>query len=150
MAGCKQQLMISYNWDSQKDVLKLREALTGYGYNVWIDIERMHENIYERMAEAVKESSIILLCMTKKYEKSKNCNREFQFAEQLRKRIIPIYFEKNYTADGPLALIISGKRYFDLRNKGNFDSEILKLKEEVDEQLEELGTDLIVFLQTFI
>ena len=139
MEDGKRQIMISYQWDSQSEVLKLYEALKDYGYRLWIDKEKVHGNIYDRMAEGVKDSSIILLCMTKKYEDSDNCKSEYSYAKECKKRIIPIYFEEDYKAGGGLAIIIAGKRYFDFRSKDNFDSEICKLKGEIDKQLHELG-----------
>ena len=139
MEDDKPQIMISYQWDSQTEVLKLYEALKDYGYKVWIDKEKVHGNILDRMAEGVEESSIILLCMTKKYEKSDNCKKEYNYADECKKRIIPIYFEKKFTADGALGLIISQHLYFNFTNKDNIDSEICKLKEEIDKHLDELG-----------
>ena len=141
MEDCTPQLMISYQWDSRKDVLKLHQALTDDRYCVWIDEEQMHENIYERMAEAVRESSLILLCMTKKYEDSDICKGEFLFAKDLKKKIIPIYLEKEYKPGGSLGIIIAGKLYFDITNKDNFDNEICKIKGEINKQLDEIGTD---------
>ena len=139
MEDGKPQIMISYQWDSQTEVLKLYEALIGDGYKVWIDKKKMSENIYERMAEGVEESSIILLCMTKKYESSENCKSEYNYAKDCKKRIIPIYFERNYKAGGALAVIIAGSLHFSLTNKDDFSSKICELKGEIDKQLHELG-----------
>ena len=140
MEDDKPQIMISYQWDSKTEVLKLYEALIGDGYKVWIDKEKVHGNINDRMAEGVKDSSIILLCMTKEYEESPNCKKEYNYADECKKRIIPIYFEEDYKkAGGGLAIIIAGKLYFDFRGKYNFDSEICKLKGEIDMHLDEIG-----------
>ena len=147
MGDGKRQIMISYQWDSKTEVMKLYEALIVDGYKVWIDKERMHGDINDRMAEAVKDSSIILLCMTKKYEESQNCKKEYTFADECKKRIIPIYFEEDYKAGGGLAIIIAGKRYFNFRRKEKFDSEFCNLKVEIRKQLEELGECKIFILQ---
>lgn len=36
-------VMISYNWDAQKRMLKLRDELKQAGYKVWMDIDNMGE-----------------------------------------------------------------------------------------------------------
>ena len=34
-------VMISYQWDAQERMLKLRDELKRDGYNVWMDVEKM-------------------------------------------------------------------------------------------------------------
>ena len=34
-------VMISYQWDAQKRMLKLRDELTKAGYDVWMDVDQM-------------------------------------------------------------------------------------------------------------
>ena len=34
-------IMISYQWDVQEEVLKIRQRLKAAGYRVWIDVEQM-------------------------------------------------------------------------------------------------------------
>ena len=34
-------VMISYQWDSQPLMIKVKEALQKAGYNVWMDVEKM-------------------------------------------------------------------------------------------------------------
>ena len=34
-------VMISYQWDAQKRMLKLRDELVKAGYNVWMDVDQM-------------------------------------------------------------------------------------------------------------
>ena len=80
MEDCQRRVMISYQWNSKDDALKLYDALTEYGFNVWIDVKKMSGDIYQRMSEGVNKSSVFLLCMTLKYEKSDSCNKEFKFA----------------------------------------------------------------------
>ena len=129
------KIMISYQWDSQQDVLKLHDALKKYGYDLWIDVNSMSGNIYGGMSKGIEESSIILLCMTSKYEQSESCNSEFEYAKDKKKKIIPIYLEKGYEASGSLGLIVAGKLYFDFTNKSLFESKILELNAEIESQL---------------
>ncbi len=77
----KGHIMISYQWDSQKEVIRIKERLEADGYDIWIDLEEMQGNIYMKMAEAVEGAAAIITCMTQKYEKSINCNKEIQYAQ---------------------------------------------------------------------
>ena len=36
-------VMISYQWDAQKRMLKLKDELTKAGYVVWMDVDKMSE-----------------------------------------------------------------------------------------------------------
>ena len=33
--------MLSYQWDVQKEVLKVKDIMKAHGFNVWMDVERM-------------------------------------------------------------------------------------------------------------
>lgn len=134
MDGSKPQLMISYQWDNKEEVWEISEALKSFGYKVWLDVEQMHGDIYERMAEGVEQSSIILPCLTSKYEKSKNCCRELEFAVVKNKKIIPIHLEENYEAKGAIGLFTAGKLYFNFTSKNKFHANISALKKEIDGQ----------------
>ena len=125
------QIMISYQWDSQKEAIRIKEALDKQGYTVWMDIDKMSGNIYKKMSEAVETSDLIIVCMSDKYEMSENCNRELQYAQDLRKKIIPIKLEKAYKPHGPLGLIVSGALYFDFSDPSQFDDKFEELTAEI-------------------
>ena len=133
MAGSQQmhQTMISYQWDSQADAVRIKEALEEQGYKVWMDIEQMSGNIYEKMSEAVETSDLIIVCMSGKYEVSENCNRELQYAQDLRKKIIPVKIEREYKPRGPLRLIVSGALYVDFSDPVQFDEKMKELQFEI-------------------
>ncbi len=67
--------MISYQWDKQTTCLAIKENLEQAGYTVWMDVEKMVGDLNDRMAEAVDNSGIILVCMSEKYQNSKNCQK---------------------------------------------------------------------------
>ena len=74
-------VMISYQWDSQQEVLRIKTSLEESGYNVWMDLDEMQGNIFEKMAEGVENASLMIIAMTSKYESSINCNRELQYSQ---------------------------------------------------------------------
>lgn len=77
----KGHIMLSYQWDSQRDVLRIKEGLEQDGFQVWMDVDKLQGNIYDRMAEAVEGALLIIVCMTEKYKQSPNCNKELQYAQ---------------------------------------------------------------------
>lgn len=139
MNTAKAQLMLSYQWDNQKQVLEIANALKELGFEIWIDVEKMSGDIFDKMAQAVEGSTIVLICMTSKYEKSANCKRELNYAVEKKKKLIPIYVEKDYAARGSLGLIIAGKLYFDFTDGNRFKENIENLKNEIENQIREQG-----------
>ena len=75
MASSTQRIMLFYQWDSQKEVLRIKEALVAQGYKVWMDIDKMHGDIYKSMAKGVESASLLIICMSPQYQKSECCNR---------------------------------------------------------------------------
>lgn len=65
--------MISYQWDTQDTMLRIKAELEAQGFIVWLDVERMEGSILETMARAVEKSSLLLLAVSRKYQNSPNC-----------------------------------------------------------------------------
>ena len=86
-------VMLSYQWDSQSLVKEIKSFLETNGLRVWMDVNEMYGNINIRMKNAIKRSKIILLFITKKYEDSHNCQKEFNYADHEKKKLIPIKLE---------------------------------------------------------
>ena len=59
-----------------------------------MDLDEMHSDIYDAMAEAVESTRIIIICGSMKYQQSANCNLEIKYAAQKRKKMILIKMEK--------------------------------------------------------
>ena len=131
--------MISYQWDSQPEVMKIYEALKGYNFNIWIDIDKMSGDIYKKIADGVEGAEVIIVCMSSKYQESENCNSEFKYARDNRKNIIPIKMEKGFNATGPLGLITAGKHYIDFSNWSMFDNNMKRLKKEIESYIRSTG-----------
>ena len=69
---CK-HVMISYNWEQQPVMLKIRDALKSSGYNVWMDVDKIGGSTLQAMALAVENSAVILVGVSRKYKESANC-----------------------------------------------------------------------------
>ena len=65
--------MISYQWDHQKILIDLRNALLKAGYKVWMDIDQMGGSTLEAMAKAVEGANLVLMSVSKRYKNSQKC-----------------------------------------------------------------------------
>ena len=85
------QLMISYNWDRQGDIVSLYKRLTQMGYRVWLDIFQMGggDSLFEKIDSGIGHALCVIACITPKYAISINCRREMALADALKKPIIP-------------------------------------------------------------
>ncbi|XP_077995347.1 uncharacterized protein LOC144448881 [Glandiceps talaboti] len=135
----KYDIMISYSWDKQPVVLKLRKRLADAKYNVWIDLENMQHRILDSMSDAIETSQIILVMVSQRYKESANCRSEAEYARDLNKSLIPIKTEV-YKPSGWLGMIIAGKYYIDftevVHNEGDdiFEKKFQMLEEEIHNQ----------------
>jgi hypothetical protein len=88
-------VFISYQHGSQ-DVMKgLYEKLTQAGYKVWMDIYSMNAgHLYQKIAEGLKNSKIVICAITKSYAQSANCENEIAYAFEQKKKIIALMLER--------------------------------------------------------
>ena len=124
-------VMISYQWDAQEVLVKVKNKLQASGYRVWMDLERMGGSTLEAMAKAVENAAVILVCVSERYKESPNCRSEAEYAYQLKKDIIPLKMQRNYTADGWLGMLVGTKLWIDFQCKKDIDSGVGKLIKEL-------------------
>lgn len=96
----QKHLMISYNRESRDLCLTIKKQLEKHNFKIWIDVEDIHGSSLESMANAIEQSSAVLMCMTEKYKLSSNCRLEAEYAVTLNKPIIPLILQKDYKPDG--------------------------------------------------
>jgi hypothetical protein len=90
-------VFISYNWGIKKQVQQLYEVLKSLNYKVWLDERELNAGTSPLTAElaiAIKDSKVILSCITKDYCKSYNCNLEVEYASAKKKQIVPLLIEE--------------------------------------------------------
>lgn len=95
-----QHVMISYNKESRNVCLRIKEELEKLGKKIWIDVENIHGSSLEAMANAIEQSSCVLLCMTEKYKESPNCRLEAEYVMKLNKPYVPLIMQKGYKPNG--------------------------------------------------
>ncbi|KAJ3327417.1 hypothetical protein HDU76_011840 [Blyttiomyces sp. JEL0837] len=108
-------VMLSYEWTTGKTLVQIiKQELQSRGIRVWFDEEQMHANMYERMAEAIANSSVVTPILTVAYSKSANCKRELSYAGDLKKHIEPARaLNKNEKLERWVELITAGTIYYD-------------------------------------
>ena len=117
-------IMISYSWAHQKVVLDLCCRLKQAGLSYWLDVEQMHGNINDRMAEAIEGCSVVLIVSSSKYKLSANCRMEAEYSFSSKKPLVPVLAESKYVADGWLGLLLSGKLYYDISSEAKISNNI--------------------------
>nr|KAG5709942.1 hypothetical protein BaRGS_029984 [Batillaria attramentaria] len=128
----KGHIMISYSWDDQKTVLKVRDALEARNYKVWVDVDDMSGNIMDAMAEAIEDAEAVLMCVSPGFKDSTNCRTEVEYAHELQKPLIPLLMEPGYRARGWLGMMMGKKLYFDFSGKFPFDVKVEELVRELE------------------
>lgn len=124
-------VMISYQWDAQEVLVEVKNKLQSSGYRVWMDLEQMGGSTLEAMAKAVENAAVVLVCVSQRYKESPNCRSEAEYAYQLRKDIIPLMMQRNYTADGWLGMLVGTKLWIGFQSKQIVFSGVEKLIKEL-------------------
>ena len=125
-------VMLSYQWDVQKEVLEVQSKLRGQRVNSWVDVDGgMQQNLYDSMAEGVQNACCVVCFMTKAYETSENCRLELQFAKQLGVPIVPVLAETGYTASGWLGIVTAGALWVPLAEPAAFDAGVRQLVQQI-------------------
>eukprot|EP00045_Choanoeca_perplexa_P012663 m.139601 g.139601 ORF g.139601 m.139601 type:complete len:756 (-) comp16090_c0_seq15:140-2407(-) len=109
-------IMLSYSWAHQKVMLQLRDTLLAQGLRVWMDVDQMSDrnNIFESMAAAVEEASVVVVCISQEYAESANCRLECQYAHSHHIPMVPVRPDKGFKPAGWLGLIMSSTLWHDV------------------------------------
>ncbi len=90
-------VFISYNWEIKQQVRQLYQVLTSLNYKVWLDERELSAGsspLTPELAMAIKNSKVVLSCITTDYCKSFNCNLEVEYASAKKKQIVPLLIEE--------------------------------------------------------
>ncbi|XP_021373485.1 uncharacterized protein LOC110463308 isoform X2 [Mizuhopecten yessoensis] len=89
-------IFLSYQWGHQNEVKLLRQHLLMAGYECWIDVGQMGggDKLFEKIDNGIRGAKVVICCVSEKYSKSPNCNREVNLSVTLGKPMIPLLMEK--------------------------------------------------------
>ncbi|UJR16583.1 hypothetical protein I4U23_003483 [Adineta vaga] len=111
----KYDLMISYSHVNADICTIIYNCLLKMGkYKIWFDKEEMHGSTLQRMAEAVEESHLMLVCMSSAYKSSKSCQMECEYAFKCHHNVLFLRVEANYIATGWLGIYLGVHLYIDV------------------------------------
>jgi hypothetical protein len=90
-------VFISYQWDSQKEVIEIKKFLDENNITNWFDRTNLNckeGDLHPQLSKGIEESEIFIPFITKKYDTSANCRLEFNWARELQKTMIVVMLEK--------------------------------------------------------
>ncbi|XP_050399287.1 uncharacterized protein LOC126816629 isoform X2 [Patella vulgata] len=129
-------IMLSYSWCQQTVVKKIRDQLVANNIRVWMDTSDMsHGSINKRMAKAVDDATIFLMCYSSEYETSVNCLKEVEYADQQKKEIFPLKVGK-WDPEGVVGIILGKKLYYDFSDEKKFISSMDSLIKHIKSYME--------------
>lgn len=111
-------IMISYSWDYKKDQIDRFYAWCKENSELkfWKDDQDgINDDLNEDMAFGIENSRLVLVFISEPYFTSKNCRKEFNYADVLDKDIIIVKLQKELElrGRGSISLIASSKLYID-------------------------------------
>lgn len=100
-------VFISYQWDIQDKVLKLKKKLEAKSITCWMDTGKMMggDDLKKEIDKGIRGCKIVVSCVTKAYSESNACQQEVSLADVLKKPILPVLFESlTWPPEGPMAM----------------------------------------------
>jgi hypothetical protein len=117
--------MISYKWDNQVLVRRIKEALVGAGFRIWMDESNMSATYVKDMVNAVARSKCVIMCTSNGYCKSRNCTTEANVVYEHNKPYIVLNMEAGFypgRAEGVVGALAAGRLYIDFSADDKFDA----------------------------
>ena len=90
-------VFLSYDWAIKEKVSILNKILINLGYKVWFDERELSAGsspLTAELALAIRDSKVILSCITKDYCASFNCNLEIEYATAKKKQMVTLLVEE--------------------------------------------------------
>eukprot|EP00026_Physarum_polycephalum_P005765 Phypoly_transcript_05803.p1 GENE.Phypoly_transcript_05803~~Phypoly_transcript_05803.p1 ORF type:complete len:616 (+),score=85.44 Phypoly_transcript_05803:46-1893(+) len=122
----KGHIMISYNFEDQPTVIRIRKSLKENGSIIWVDFEQTETNLTETMA-AIEQADLVLVCMSQKYKDTPCCRWEAEYCMSRKVPFIPVLLQSGYKPDGWLGLAVGNKMSYDFSDESDWDTKAVAL-----------------------
>ena len=107
-------IFLSYQWNSQEVVLKLKTNLEQASYSCWIDTGQIGggDKLFAKIDVKIRGAKVVICCMTQAFVQSDNCFRQVHLTISTGKSLIPLQMEKqSWPPEGVLGPIVSEYLY---------------------------------------
>ena len=139
------QVMISYSWGQQTRMRQLGAHLKALGFPIWIDVEQMEGSVLGKMAEAVEESSTIIIGLSSTYKDSQACRTEAEYSYRLKKDIIFVVAEEGFVAKGWLGALLGVSLWYSpWSDQSGFESGVAPVIKQLTKQGAEISERAVV------
>ena len=112
-------------------MVSLKKFLEDNGIDCWFDLDDMSGSTLDAMATAVEGACAVIVCLSPEYKESAACRSEGEYAFNLKKPIVPVKVDINYSPDGWLGMLLGSKLYFDVSSDQAFASNCQSILKEV-------------------
>ncbi len=93
-------VFISYQRQQESQIRELVAALEQTGHDVWYDQKlKVGQDWWEEILNHIESMEIIILALSPSYLKSQACEREWKYARDLNKTIIPLRMDETLQID---------------------------------------------------
>ncbi|XP_071944412.1 uncharacterized protein [Antedon mediterranea] len=128
----KKQIMISYNHTHDVTVRHIYDELKKKlkSHKIWIDFVEITGFMPDDIEKGIKQSNIVLICLSEDYEKSDNCKFECRKIQKHKRPFIPLKMEKYIPEkNSKVQQLVKGKSrlYIDFTNNMEFNDNVKKL-----------------------
>ncbi|CAF3553948.1 unnamed protein product [Rotaria sp. Silwood1] len=132
-------IMLSYQWNSQELVKRVANMLKQMNIPIWFDVAGdMKGNINSAMANGVEGAAAIISFSTVAYSNSINCQKEFTYARQLKKCIVPVLLENEKNLQNTwLGMIIASLNKVNMQDESQLHPSFDILVQHINRALEE-------------
>lgn len=132
-------IFISYNRKDQSTARRLADDLRHHGYDVWMDDRIEYGGQWLNVIfEAIRDASAVVIVMSPDSEKSKWVQKEYLYAEELEKLIIPI------ALNGHIFPYLKDKQASDPSQTGGLTNRAYRQLEAVVTPLDQTGQMMVL------
>ncbi len=93
ISQAKFDIFFSHPWKNKNVLRHVKKFLNSHGYRVWYDENDIGWDLAKSMQEGIENSQVVLVCLNKAYEASRNCMFELIESSKTNKKIVTLVTE---------------------------------------------------------